>query len=108
MMIFDLKKKRQELGLSLRDLALNADVSFSLIGKIERRDLVPSRCILKKISLALKINEEECLIAYGYLPPYTTEAREKNPKRINKVLKKAIERILMEGEGEGEGAMKNF
>ena len=62
---------------------------------------------LEKIAKEFNEPVDELLIAYGYLPEYTKEARQKDSGALNKALKRTTKKI-MEGEGEGEGAMKNF
>ncbi|GEM_PF-4640812 len=56
--------------------------------------------------IAKEFNEplDELLIAYGYLPEYTKEARQKDSSQLNKAIKKASKKI-MEEEG---GVAKKF
>ena len=57
----NIRKKRDELGISQQALADNADVAKSTVQRIERGEMNPSILTLKNISLALEINLEDLL-----------------------------------------------
>lgn len=50
----NIRKKRDEKGVSQQELADNADVAKSTIQRIEKGEMNPSILALKKISLALE------------------------------------------------------
>ncbi len=53
-LVEEIKSRRKELGWSQRTLAKKADVSKSLVGKLERMDNIPNYSNVRKIYLALK------------------------------------------------------
>jgi transcriptional regulator with XRE-family HTH domain len=57
----NIRKKRNELGISQQELADNADVAKSTIQRIEKGDMNPSILTLKNISVALEIDLSELI-----------------------------------------------
>ena len=57
----NIRKKRDEFGISQQALADNADVAKSTVQRIEKGEMNPSILTLKNISLALEINVEDLL-----------------------------------------------
>ncbi|OFY84539.1 MAG: hypothetical protein A3F72_14130 [Bacteroidetes bacterium RIFCSPLOWO2_12_FULL_35_15] len=57
----NIRKKRNELGISQQELADNADVAKSTIQRIEKGDMNPSILTLKNISNALEIELPELI-----------------------------------------------
>ena len=57
----NLRKKRDEKGVSQQELADNSDIAKSTIQRIETGEMNPSIITLIKISLALKIELPELL-----------------------------------------------
>jgi transcriptional regulator with XRE-family HTH domain len=51
---------------------------------------------LDKISKEFNEPLDELLIAYGYLPDYTKEARQKDSRQLNRIIKKASKKIMEE------------
>jgi transcriptional regulator with XRE-family HTH domain len=93
---FYLKKIREEKELSIRQLAKLSGISHDFLARAERLEKTLSQNSLIKVSKALGLDPEEVLIAYGHLPSYTEEARQKNPNEINKSLKRVTSKIMDE------------
>lgn len=70
-----LKKVREKRGLSIRQLALYANVSNGYISQVERGERgTPSPEVLKKLSGPLSISYEQLLKVAGYLPSEDTDS----------------------------------
>jgi transcriptional regulator with XRE-family HTH domain len=71
-----LKELRTQKLLSLQELAGRADVSKSMISKIERNDVQPSLDVALRLAMALKVTLAEMLRSDQYESPHLIE-REK-------------------------------
>jgi transcriptional regulator with XRE-family HTH domain len=70
------RRQRDRLGLTLRDLAEKSGVSISHLGRIENAQRYPSTNVLRKIAKPLDLDEKELFNLAGYLPieqPKTTD-----------------------------------
>lgn len=54
-----LKRKRESLGMTVREVGEDIDLSYSLISKFESGSRVPSSVILHKLQSILKMNDQE-------------------------------------------------
>ena len=57
----NIRKKRNQLGISQQELADNADIAKSTLQRIEKGDMNPSILTLKSISIALDIDLSELI-----------------------------------------------
>jgi len=73
------KRQRNRLGLTLRDLSEKSGVSISHLGRIEQSQRYPSANILLKIAKPLNLDERELFNLAGYLP--ALESKETNLKK---------------------------
>jgi transcriptional regulator with XRE-family HTH domain len=62
------KRQRNRLGLSLKDLAGKSGVSISYLGRIENTQRYPSNKVLRKIARPLELDEKELFNLAVYLP----------------------------------------
>jgi len=62
------RRQRNRLGLTLRDLAAKSGVSISHLGRIEKAQRYPSTTVLRKIAKPLNLDENELFSIAGYLP----------------------------------------
>ena len=62
------RRQRNRLGLSLKDLSAKSGVSISHLGRIENEQRYPSTNILRKIAKPLELDEKELFNLAGYLP----------------------------------------
>lgn len=56
-----LRMLRENVNLTLKEVALEVDIDLSLLAKIERDERHPTRFQIKKLSLFFKVNEKELL-----------------------------------------------
>lgn len=70
-----IREKREELGLSVRQLAERAGVSDVHLGYIEKAKRDPSFKILSQIVSALRMPWDEFLIETGYIQPSAAPAK---------------------------------
>src|SRR5690606_17462585 len=59
-----LRKKRQELGLLLRQVAAFVDIDQAILSKIERNERKPTKKMLLRLSEILKLDKDELLIEF--------------------------------------------
>lgn len=95
-----LQKIRKINGLSVRAFAERVGLASSYVSKVENGRAKICEKNLAKIAKEFNEPLDELLIAYGYLPEYTKEARQKDSSQLNKAIKKASKKI-MEEEGGG-------
>jgi transcriptional regulator with XRE-family HTH domain len=62
------KRQRNRLGLTLKDLAEKSGVSISHLGRIEKAQRYPSVEILRKIAEPLDFDDKELFHLAGYFP----------------------------------------
>lgn len=91
---FYLKIEREKASLSIRGLAKKAGINHDFIAKSERGMAHLSKESLTKVALALGLDVNVVLVAYGFLPSYTEESRVKNPHLINKAIEKVSKKIM--------------
>ena len=95
-----MKDIRRKHGITIRQFAEIVNMSFTYLSQVENGHELISIKSLEKIAKEFNEPLDELLIAYGYLPEYTKEARQKDSRAINKGLKKLTKKI-MEEEGGG-------
>ena len=87
-----IRKQRQQMELTLRDLAERANVSNPYLSQIERGLHEPSVRVLKAIAGALNLSAEQLLVQAGVLegtdpgaptPPTVEEAVKADPRLTN-------------------------
>jgi transcriptional regulator with XRE-family HTH domain len=87
-----IRKQRQQMELTLRDLAERANVSNPYLSQIERGLHEPSVRVLKAIAGALNLSAEQLLVQAGVLdgtdpdapgPPSVEEAVRADPRLSN-------------------------
>jgi transcriptional regulator with XRE-family HTH domain len=117
---YKIKKARLARDLSLRALAELAEVDYSYISRLEKGNHTPSRETVTKIAKALKIPEDDLMIAAGYTPNPSKpiSARESNAdyspvgflsrgdinvKELEKIINRAVKKALAEREKERRG-----
>ncbi|HTO14558.1 MAG TPA: helix-turn-helix transcriptional regulator [Edaphocola sp.] len=59
-----LRKKRQTLGLLLRQVSAYVDIDQAILSKIERNERKPTKEILNKLAEILKLDKDELLIQF--------------------------------------------
>ena len=59
-----IRKKREEKGMLLRQLAAMIDVDTAILSKVERGERKARREQVEKIAKALELNEKELMIEY--------------------------------------------
>lgn len=59
-----IRKKREEKGLLLRQLAAVIDVDTAILSKIERGERKARRELVEKIAKALELNKQKLIIEY--------------------------------------------
>lgn len=62
------KKQRNRLGLTLKDLSAKSGVSTSHLGRIENAQRYPSARVIRQIAKPLNLDEKELFNMAGYLP----------------------------------------
>jgi transcriptional regulator with XRE-family HTH domain len=62
------RRQRERLGLTLKDVSIKSGVSVSHLGRIENGQRYPSASILRRIAKPLQIDEKELFNLAGYLP----------------------------------------
>lgn len=92
-----IKKKRQEQGLTLRELAKRVDLSHSYISQIENgfdprsgKPITPTIDTIEKLSIGLGLSFKEVLVELGYLKvsDKVEDIIEREPNIRTKVLEK--------------------
>ena len=76
-----LKQQRIAIPLTLQELAAEAGVSSSHLGRIERGERFPSARTLRKIAKPLGFDEDELFTLAGFLSPQTPGVAEESGER---------------------------
>lgn len=94
-----LRARRQEAGVSLRDLARQGGISFSYLSKVETGDLPPpSLETIKALASVLSIDPVEAYLESGKVPPLVLHAFEAGVSReVYEAVVQAIEWGRKEG-----------
>jgi transcriptional regulator with XRE-family HTH domain len=74
-----IRQQRVTIPLTLQELADQAHVSPSHLGRIERGERFPSARILRKIARPLGFEEDELFTLAGYLSPQPGAVSESSP-----------------------------
>ena len=91
-----IKEIRKKNNLTVRSFGDLMKMSYTYISNVENGHESISIKTLEKIAKEFKEPLDELLIAHGYLPDYTKEARQKDSKQVNKALKKVAKKIMEE------------
>lgn len=59
-----LRNKRQVLGLLLRQVSAFVDIDQAILSKIERNERQPTKEMLEKLAVILKLDKDELLIQF--------------------------------------------
>jgi len=86
----NIKKRREELGLSQALLAEKAGISPHHIAQIEQQNRFPKPETLERIAVALEINSSELFFA----GPYPKEAIQKFHEGIKEDIEKRLECLM--------------
>lgn len=82
------------MPLTLQELADQAHVSPSHLGRIERGERFPSARILRKIAKPLGFEEDELFTLAGYLSPQPSTISEEKPGYSGRRLDPYVARVL--------------
>ena len=80
--------------MTLQELAAEAGVSASHLGRIERGQRFPSAHILQRIAKPLSFEEDELFTLAGYLSPQGSMIAEKSPLYGSNRLDPYVARVL--------------
>ncbi len=89
-----IRQQRVTMPLTLQELADQARVSPSHLGRIERGERFPSARILRKIAEPLGFEEDELFTLAGYLSPQPGAVSEEQPSYSSGRLDPYVSKIL--------------
>ena len=89
-----IRQQRVTMPLTLQELADQAHVSPSHLGRIERGERFPSARILRKIAKPLGFEEDELFTLAGYLSPQPSTISEEKPGYSGRRLDPYVARVL--------------
>ena len=89
-----IRQQRVTMPLTLQDLANQARVSPSHLGRIERGERFPSARILRKIAKPLGFEEDELFTLAGYLSPQPGTISEPQPSYSGGRLDPYVSKVL--------------
>ena len=89
-----IKQQRVMVPLTLQELAAEAGISASHLGRIERGERFPSARILRKIAKPLGFEEGELFTLAGYLSPRLPNMAEEGPAYSGRQLDPYVARML--------------
>jgi transcriptional regulator with XRE-family HTH domain len=87
---YNIKKRREKLGISQANLAERADTSTNYIAQIEQQNRFPSSEMLERLAAALEFDSPE-LFSSG---PFPVEAIQQFHEGIKADVDKRIERLM--------------
>jgi transcriptional regulator with XRE-family HTH domain len=87
---FNIKKRREKLGISQAKLAEKVDTSTNYIAQIEQQHKFPSSEMLERIALALEIDTPELFSSV----PFPVEAIQQFQEGIKADIEKRLERLI--------------
>lgn len=82
-----LKTLRNEKGVSIKKMAMDLDLNYTYISKIENAKSIPSANTIKRLSKYFNYDEDELALAAGKLPEEIQTYLSKNPKEALKYLR---------------------
>ena len=88
-----LKRKRLERGLTLRELETLTGLPHTYITLVERGVKKPTITQLEKLAKGLKIDIHVAMVNVGYLPKYCADEMDKNPDKLEKVIRKGVKKL---------------
>ncbi|MFH1662340.1 MAG: helix-turn-helix transcriptional regulator [Chloroflexota bacterium] len=89
-----IRQQRVTMPLTLQELADQANVSPSHLGRIERGERFPSARILRKIAKPLGFEEDELFTLAGYLSPQSGSISEEQPGYSGRRLDPYVSKVL--------------
>jgi len=89
-----IRQQRVTMPLTLQELADQARVSPSHLGRIERGERFPSARILRKIAKPLGFEEDELFTLAGYLSPQPSTISEAQPNYSGRRLDPYVSKVL--------------
>ena len=89
-----IRQQRVTMPLTLQELADQARVSPSHLGRIERGERFPSARILRKIAKPLGFEEDELFTLAGYLSPQPSTISEAQPSYSGGRLDPYVSKVL--------------
>ena len=87
---FNIKKRREKLGISQANLAEKVDTSTNYIAQIEQQIRFPSPEMLERLAAALEIDSPELFSSW----PFPVEAIQQIHEGIKADVEKRIERLM--------------
>jgi transcriptional regulator with XRE-family HTH domain len=87
---YNIKKKREKLGISQAKLAEKVDTSTNYIAQIEQQNKFPSSEMLERLAAALEIDSPELFSSV----PFSVEAIQQFHEGIKADVEKRIERLM--------------
>ena len=87
------KRQRNRLGLSLKDLSIKSGVSISHLGRIENAQRYPSPKVLRKIAKPLGLDEDELFNLASYLPIDETKTPDLEKHKLLDELDILVDRV---------------
>ncbi len=93
------------MPLTLQELADQAHVSPSHLGRIERGERFPSARILRKIAKPLGFKEDELFTLAGYLSPQPGSISEERPSYSSRRLDPYVSKVLSQEPAEVQHAV---
>ena len=101
-----IRQQRVTMPLTLQELADQAHVSPSHLGRIERGERFPSARILRKIARPLGFDEDELFTLAGFLSPQTPGvAEESSSSYLTRQLDPYVAKMLAEEPAETQRAV---
>jgi transcriptional regulator with XRE-family HTH domain len=90
LLAYNIKKRREKLGISQAKLAERVDTSTNYIAQIEQRYKFPSSEMLERLAAALEIDSPELFSS----APFPVEAIQQFQEGIKADIEKRIERLI--------------
>lgn len=84
------KKRREELGLTLQDVAERADITRSYLSRLEANEREPSLSIAVALAEALEMPLAELI---GERPKHAGTSRKRDTNKIARLLKAALDEL---------------
>ena len=91
-----IKNIRKKNKITVRKLAEILNMNFGYLSQVENGLANISPQTLERIATEFNEPLDPLLVAYGYLPEYTREARQKDPEQMEKGIKRVTKKIMRE------------
>jgi transcriptional regulator with XRE-family HTH domain len=89
---YNIKKRREKLGISQAKLAERADTSTNYIAQIEQQSRFPSSEMLERLAIALGIDSQELFSSLPF--PFPLEAIQQFHEGLKADFEKRLERLI--------------